>query len=121
MEHGKDFIEHEMDNCECIGGYLSPVHNLYEKKTNLKDNHRLNMAKLSVDDSKWIDVDDWEFNQEGYSTTVTVLEHFDEMLKKTLKNPENVKASLICGADLLQSFNVPNLWKYEDMEKVKYF
>jgi nicotinamide mononucleotide adenylyltransferase len=103
---------------DCIGGYLSPVHNSYNKSSLLKGEHRLTMTKLALEDSNWLNVDDWEYKRKNYSTTLPILKHIERMVKKNQLYPENIKVSLICGADLLQSFNVPNLWSKQDMEDI---
>jgi nicotinamide mononucleotide adenylyltransferase len=103
---------------DCIGGYLSPVHNSYNKSSLLKGEHRLTMTKLALEDSNWLNVDDWEYKRKNYSTTLPILKHIERMVKKNQLYPENINVSLICGADLLQSFNVPNLWSKQDMEDI---
>lgn len=33
-------------------------------------------------------------------------------------SPLNINVKLLCGADLLESFAVPGLWKEEDVKKI---
>lgn len=76
------------------------------------------MVDICAEDSNWISVDNWEGKQEGYSTTVKVLRHVDEEVKKRQKNPQDVRVILVCGADLLESFNKPGLWDVSDQEEI---
>lgn len=59
FERAKDALEKE-EGIEVCGAYLSPVHEGYRKAGLLSNEHRLNMALLAVQDSDWIQVDDWE-------------------------------------------------------------
>lgn len=97
---------------------MSPVHDGYGKKGLLPYAHRSNMVDICAEDSNWITLDSWEGKQSGYSTTVKVLRHVDEEVKKRQKNPEKVRVVLVCGADLLESFNKPGLWATEDQEEI---
>ena len=42
------------------GGFLSPVHTAYGKKSLVAMHHRVNMVGLALQDSQWLDVDSWE-------------------------------------------------------------
>jgi nicotinamide mononucleotide adenylyltransferase len=114
FEAARDKLEKEM-GYEVIGGYMSPVHPAYGKTGLVSGEHRYNMCKRAVASSDWIDVDPWEIMQEGYTRTLPVLEHFDQEVKKALKNSNNVRVSLLCGADLVESFGIPNVWRTEDV------
>lgn len=37
------------------------------------------------------------------------------------ESPLNINLKLLCGADLLESFSVPGLWKDEDVGKISIF
>ena len=58
-------------------------------------------------------VDPWETQQEGWTPTYQVLQHFKEELSKDPDNKAEIK--MLCGADLLESFAVPNLWSDKDV------
>jgi len=93
------------------------------------------MVKLAVQSSDWIHFSDWETQQEGWSRTAVSLNFhkralhevnststFDWVTKIQKKIPErnpndpvDIKVKLLCGADLLESFSVPGLWKDEDV------
>lgn len=95
------------------------------------------MVKLALQTSAWIRVSDWETQQKGWTRTRTVLQHHQNFinsyvndskkknnnyipswLPEAIKDVKSVKLRLLCGADILQSFAVPGLWKNED---VSYF
>jgi nicotinamide mononucleotide adenylyltransferase len=50
---------------EVIGGFISPTHDAYGKKSLAPMRHRINMTELALRDSDWINVDTWECAQEG--------------------------------------------------------
>jgi len=99
-----------------VKGFISPVNDGYEKKDLVKSEHRVQMCKLGVQTSDWISVHDWESKQDGWLETLKVLSHITEDVKNEFPDPVQVK--LLCGADLLESFAVPDLWKDEDIEKI---
>lgn len=105
-------LNHEM---KVIGGYLSPVHDGYNKNGLINSKHRLEMCRLAVDTSDWIMVDDWECQQLEYSTTRKVLDHFWELLNSGKISNRRIRPIMLCGNDLLDSFKVPNLWADEDV------
>lgn len=117
LEGTKDYLE-KTQNSDVILGIMSPVHDAYGKKGLLPSYHRLNFVDICTRDSKWISLDRWEAKQQKYSTTVTVLRHIDEEVKRNVVNPANVRVMLVCGADLLESFNRPGLWAVEDQEEI---
>ncbi|XP_067036962.1 nicotinamide/nicotinic acid mononucleotide adenylyltransferase 1-like isoform X1 [Acropora muricata] len=100
-----------------VKGFFSPVNDGYKKKDLIKSEHRVQMCKLGVQTSDWISVDDWESKQAGWQETIKVLTHMSENVVKD-KFVDPVRVKLLCGADLLESFAVPNLWKDEDIEQI---
>nr|XP_058959310.1 nicotinamide/nicotinic acid mononucleotide adenylyltransferase 1-like [Pocillopora verrucosa] len=101
-----------------VQGIFSPVNDGYKKKDLIESEHRIQMCRLGVQTSDWISVDDWESKQAGWTQTAKVLKHFaeDVVTKFPGSSPPTVK--LLCGADLLESFAVPNLWADEDIEEI---
>lgn len=95
------------------------------------------MLKIGLRTSNWIKFSDWEINQDQWSRTKLVLEHHQNCLnnfinsrnnnpdcdedspqwfpQKSLLRNDLIKVKLLCGADLLESFAVPGLWKDEDV------
>jgi len=101
------------------GGFLSPVHGAYGKKSLVPMHHRVNMVGLALQDSDWLDVDDWECAQEGYTLTAKVLK--ERFQKEITKLHPNAKIMMVCGGDLLESFTAFNkdgtpVWTSEDQQ-----
>lgn len=138
FELARDYLQKE--GHQVLGGVISPVHDAYGKKGLLLAAHRCAMAKLATESSNWIHVSEWETQQEGWSRTAVSL----KFVKEALNNPKqqddldwvtkihsalpdginrqhaplNINVKLLCGADLLESFAVPGLWKEEDIEDI---
>lgn len=84
------------------GGFLSPVHIKYGKKSLVTMHHRVNMVGHALEDSDWLQVDAWECAQEEYTRTADVLEQrFQRELSSLCPG---VRVMLACGGDLLESF-----------------
>lgn len=64
----------------------------------------------------WIQLDNWECKQDRWMRTIEVLKYHQDRLTKSTKNKIQVK--LLCGADVFDSFNIPGLWKDEDIESI---
>ncbi|KAK9515466.1 hypothetical protein VZT92_026112 [Zoarces viviparus] len=127
-----------------VKGIISPVGDGYNKKGLIESSHRLAMARLSTENSDWITVDSWESLQPDWVETAKVIRHHGEMLAAeqsnddvdTVKNAKKRRIDeysgksshftrrdgpqlmLLCGADVLESFGVPNLWKQEDIAEI---
>lgn len=105
-------------------GIFSPTNDKYgEKKNILKASERVTMIDLGIKSShvtNWITIDDWETKQEDWVPTLRSLRHQFEKMTEEYKNEVNdVPAlKLLCGADLIQSFAKPGLWKREDLEEI---
>ena len=66
--------------------------------------------------------DAWEVQQNNWSQTLDVLKHTQETasVKYTSSSGKNnPQVRLLCGADLLESFAVPGLWKEEHVGSSK--
>lgn len=120
-----------------IGGIISPVHDSYGKAGLVASIHRLAMLRLALDSTEWIKLSDWECQQESWSRTRTILQHFQNHVNSLMTQstdeldnangnlwiPDNMKngisgpvqVKLLCGADLLESFGTPGLWAEEDV------
>ncbi|XP_029292520.1 nicotinamide/nicotinic acid mononucleotide adenylyltransferase 1 [Cottoperca gobio] len=144
FELARDYLE-DTGQYRVVKGILSPVGDAYKKKGLIEAHHRMEMARLSTDNSDWITVDAWESLQPDWvETSKVVRHHYDEMLEaeqntddvdtvkyaKKRRIEENYEGSsrhkrrdspqlmLLCGADVLESFGVPNLWKQEDVAEI---
>lgn len=106
-------------NFDVIGGFASPVSDGYNKKGLAPIEHRLNMVEAALTSSSWVSVDRWEGLNPQWTPTVSVMRHFQEQINQfagsDTKNGRTVRVFLLCGSDLLDSFNTPNLWAHQDM------
>lgn len=101
---------------QVIGGFISPVSDAYNKVDLAPSVHRIKMAQLATTDSDWILVDAWESAQMEWVRTVLVLGSFRERLDAL--GYSEVRVKLVAGADLIQTFDKPNLWSDEDLEVI---
>ena len=74
------------------------------------------MLKLALKDTDWVKLDSWESEQKEWTRTVDALNFYQEKYSKTLGS--DIKLMLLCGADLLESFSVPDLWLDEHVRLV---
>lgn len=99
------------------------------------------MAKIALKNSDWIRLSDWECQQEDWTRTRLTLQYhqnyvnsyshlniMDEniniipsWLPGNMKEiAGDIQLKLLCGADLLESFSVPGLWKNEDVSLINF-
>jgi nicotinamide mononucleotide adenylyltransferase len=134
FELAKDHL-HRMGNYQVIGGIISPVHDAYGKKGLLESKHRLEMVGLAVGNDSWVKLSAWEASQNNiWTRTRKVLEYHQTSLDRFVKedgskkeewmpdmlesNSSPVLIKLLCGADVLESFNTPGLWSVQDMQAI---
>ncbi|NXK96093.1 NMNA3 adenylyltransferase, partial [Formicarius rufipectus] len=140
FELARDHL-HQTGQYQVIEGIMSPVSDNYGKKGLVSAGHRIAMAKLALETSDWIRVDPWESEQETWTETVKVLRHhYNESLRllqskkefmankhpmersagdsRACPHPVLPELKLLCGADFLQTFKTPNLWKEEDIKEI---
>jgi len=56
-------------------------------------------------------VDTWESKQKEYKRTLFVLESIDRRIEKQFSELEAMpRTVLVCGGDLLESMNKPDVW-----------
>ena len=61
-------------------------------------------------------VSDWEMKREGWSPTLATLDGLQQSIGAFEdRSWKDAKLKFLCGADLLESFPVPDLWKPEDV------
>lgn len=104
-----------------VSGIISPVNDCYASKKYLApSHHRCEMVKRSLKplngQQHWVHLDNWECLQTRWMRTLEVLKHFHAILNS--KQDCKVSLKLLCGADLFETFNVPNLWKDSDIEEI---
>ncbi|NWZ37123.1 NMNA3 adenylyltransferase, partial [Brachypodius atriceps] len=139
FELARDHL-HQTGQYQVFEGIMSPVSDKYGKKGLVSSRHRVAMARLALATSDWIRVDPWESEQETWTETVKVLRHhYNEALrvfqsKEFMRNKHLTESStgdslscqqpvlpelkLLCGADFLQTFKTPNLWREEDIKEI---
>ncbi|CAG6021323.1 unnamed protein product [Menidia menidia] len=145
FELARDHLE-DTGQYSVVKGIISPVGDAYKKKGLIEASHRVEMARLATESSSWIKVDTWEsFQPEWLETAKVVRHHYEEMLSaehnsddvdtvkygKKRRVEENCfegsvhqkkrdgpQLMLLCGADVLESFGIPNLWKQEDIAEI---
>ncbi|XP_072306259.1 nicotinamide/nicotinic acid mononucleotide adenylyltransferase 1 [Eucyclogobius newberryi] len=131
-----------------VKGIISPVGDGYKKKGLIEAKHRLEMAQLASENSwitvdsweglqtEWVatakvvrhfysELGALEQNNDLVDTVKCAKKRrIDENYHVPLSSPQNsgksdgTRLMLLCGADVLESFGVPNLWKPEDIEEI---
>lgn len=115
-------------------GIVSPVSDCYGKQGLVPAEHRIAMAKLALQTSNWITVDEWESQQPDWTeTVVTMRYHHNQILQEyeksttmhknsnkntTAISSPSVQLKLLCGADFLDTFKTPGLWLDQHIEEV---
>lgn len=137
FEIARDHFE-QMGSAHVVGGIVSPVHDSYGKSGLVAASHRCNMIKIGLQSSDWIRLSEWETQQEEWTRTRLTLQYHQNCINSYLKETNNVndqhipswipeglrktashiQLKLLCGADLLESFATPGLWKDEDIEAI---
>lgn len=146
FELARDHLE-DSGQYRVVRGIISPVGDAYKKKGLIEACHRVEMARLATHTSDWIRVDAWESLQIEWIETVKVVRHHFEELVSAEKNNDDVdtvkiskkrrieehapecpssyhtrrggpQLKLLVGADVLESFGVPNLWKQDDIAEI---
>ncbi len=100
----------EFSDLEQLWFVVSPHNPLKEKKTLLKDYHRLEMVQLAVENDDRFRASNIEFNLPTPSYTIDTLIYLEE------KNPGR-EFQLVMGADGLRTFHK---WKNADLIAEKY-
>uniref|UniRef100_A0A8D8UGU2 Nicotinamide-nucleotide adenylyltransferase n=1 Tax=Cacopsylla melanoneura TaxID=428564 RepID=A0A8D8UGU2_9HEMI len=119
------------------GGIMSPVHDKYGKKDLVSSLHRCEMVRLALENSSWIKVSDWEAKQLDWTRTRVALDHHEDELNQQLNNQTNdkitvkrprhdsdssdskrIQVMLLCGADVLESMGIPNVWDPDDINHI---
>ncbi|XP_039693226.1 nicotinamide/nicotinic acid mononucleotide adenylyltransferase 3 isoform X1 [Pteropus medius] len=145
FEVARDHL-HQTGMYQVIGGIISPVNDNYKKKDLVAARHRVAMVQLALQTSDWIRVDPWESEQAQWIETVKMKKrkfreaklpkshnrhHHRELLRSLpqTEGPNQGKAvsrvpaavpelKLLCGADVLKTFQTPDLWKDEHIQEI---
>ncbi|KAF9650990.1 Nucleotidylyl transferase [Thelephora ganbajun] len=124
FEMARDYARQQTDY-EIVGGYLSPVSDMYKKPGLLSAKHRVNMCNLAAEQtSSWLMVDPWEAFQ-SYQRTAVVLDHFEHEINDkfggvaTLEGEiRPVKILLLAGSDLIATMSEPGVWSQADLDHI---
>jgi len=127
----------ESANFKVLAGILSPAHDGYGKKGLLPAKLRVEMLKLASNSNPFLGVSSWETEQNGWIRTLPTLDHYKDSVQKysadrslrpnwlpdsvspgEFDKPEEIGIRLVCGTDLIESFDIPNLWTLEDIERI---
>lgn len=100
----------EFSELEQLWFVVSPHNPLKEKKSLLKDYHRLEMVRLAIDEDERFRASDIEFKLPTPSYTIDTLTYLEE------KNPGR-EFQLVMGADGLRTFHK---WKHSKLIVEKY-
>jgi nicotinamide mononucleotide adenylyltransferase len=105
---------------DVLGAFASPVADAYGKKDLASADDRFEMVRLALESSDWIALDRWEGLKSEWTRTRVTLEHFQAQVDAACgtHNGQQVRVQLLCGSDLLDSFNTPNLWAVDDMTAI---
>ncbi|XP_077370862.1 nicotinamide/nicotinic acid mononucleotide adenylyltransferase 1 isoform X1 [Festucalex cinctus] len=145
FELARDYLE-DTGRYKVVKGIVSAVGDGYKKKGLIEASHRVKMARLATENSEWITVDTWESSQTEWVETAKVIRHHYSELTTTKQDGDDVdtvkyvkkrrieencvesasyhkkreatQLMLLCGADVLESFGIPNLWKEEDIAEI---
>ncbi|XP_073347798.1 nicotinamide/nicotinic acid mononucleotide adenylyltransferase 3 [Pagrus major] len=125
---------HSTGQYQVVGGIVSPVSDGYGKQGLVLAKHRIAMAKLALQSSNWVRVDEWESQQPDWTETVlTMRYHYGRILKEyeqstgshidsnrntTPLSSPRPQLKLLCGADFLDTFKIPDLWLDDHVEEV---
>jgi len=118
FEQARNYLMHDMNRYDVIGGFLSPVHDAYGKASLVAQHHRIAMCELAVAQSSWISVLAWETKQKGWTTTAETMCKYQEALNTSHLTEDPIRVKMLCGADLLESTLIPNLWSQEDLDLI---
>ncbi|TDL23547.1 Nucleotidylyl transferase [Rickenella mellea] len=127
FEMAIDFVRQNTD-FEIVGGYLSPVSDMYKKPGLLSATHRVNMCEIAAQQTSfWLMVDPWEAFQ-SYQRTAVVLDHFDHEINDVLGGVETeggapgekrrVRVMLLAGSDLISTMSEPGVWSDADLDHI---
>ncbi|KAM3866010.1 nicotinamide/nicotinic acid mononucleotide adenylyltransferase 3 [Diretmus argenteus] len=115
---------HSTGRYQVVGGIVSPVSDGYGKQSLVLAEHRIAMAKLAIKSSNWLTVDEWESQQPDWMETVvtmrcgTLSSRPPHHHVPPLPSGPAPQLKLLCGADFLDTFKVPGLWKDKHVEEV---
>jgi len=98
-----------------LGSLLSPAHGVtvrerYRVNTNeiIPSPHRLTIAQLIVQDSKWLTIDPWAITRRRPMDYISLLDHANEILKNNFNDIE-IKLVYLCKANFIPKLSADSL------------
>lgn len=67
------FLFLSLGQYDVVGGIVSPVSDGYGKQGLVPAKHRIAMAKLALQSSDWVKVNEWESQQSDWTETVVTM------------------------------------------------
>lgn len=97
-----------------MGGFFSPVHDVYGKQDLLPVRHRLELLRLAIADSNWMHVAEWECRRCKYSRSYEVVDQL------VAHNEDYAAATVLfaCGADVFEAMLDPSKWPLENVGRL---
>ncbi|KAI8518017.1 Nicotinamide/nicotinic acid mononucleotide adenylyltransferase 1 [Branchiostoma belcheri] len=83
-EAARDYLQ-KKGNFTVVAGIISPISHDNKKQELVSSRHRVEMCKISLQDSKWIRVDAWESTQDGHVRPLNLLRHHKTALERRFK------------------------------------
>jgi len=110
LELSRDYVHRNL-GLQVESAVISPVGDHYSEKKLQPASLRVEMVRLAVQNSPWITVDDWEAKQERWVRTLDNLKRQQSIAQEaTPEGQPTPRVMLVCGADLVKSFEKPGLW-----------
>jgi nicotinamide mononucleotide adenylyltransferase len=114
LESARDYARLDL-GLDVLGGFVSPVHDAYGKKSLVDAKHRISMCVAATQDSSWIAVGGFETGQSGWTPTHEVIGQLRESMEEHLEC-KGVRVLMVCGADLVASLRQPDVWADHEIE-----
>ncbi|XP_051989238.1 nicotinamide/nicotinic acid mononucleotide adenylyltransferase 3-like isoform X2 [Xyrauchen texanus] len=119
FELARDHL-HQTGLYRVVGGIVSPVSDGYGKQGLVVSKHRLAMARLALQSSDWVTVDDWESQQYDWTETVVTMRYhysridaqYQQRIGERKDRPTNMQPELRKESfrlDVMLDFNSRNL------------
>ena len=94
-----------------MSGIVSPVSDGYKKKGLIEAKHRCEMVRLALKNNDWVKLNTFESDNSTWIPTLEVLSYYKNYLDQ--EHGKDVRVMLLCGGDLVETFNIPTVWKPE--------
>jgi nicotinamide mononucleotide adenylyltransferase len=129
LELTRDHMDKQVPRSKVVGGYLSPCNDEYVSyklpREYIPGKHRLEMCKLAVQDSDFIDVDAWEIKGNRLrmfsEVAIQLADYFKEgsYAKKyplIAENLDRIRVCFVCGSDVMVTYRHYGLTFSKDVD-----